>query len=270
MDEKPTRIKKKINLLGDPGVGKTSLILRFVKNVFGDEYLKTIGTNVYTKEVEFSGGEVKLVIQDIMGETQYTSVQEGAFLGSTGAIAVVDIVRPETLSSLVENWLPRYYESTDENNPVVLAVNKFDLEDKKITPRELDEFYEEFESTIFTSAKTGRNVEYMFKSMAPKVAHSMEISVKDLDDIIGAKELETPQDLLDALLTCCSLSGKMSHRERERLLEDSGIIKYDLEGELFDLNEDDVLEFACKLVDWYKKEGDEDTVTVVNKAVDRY
>jgi len=153
-------IKRKVNLIGEHGVGKTSLILRFVENVFGEEYLKTVGTNVYTKKVPVTGSEVKLVMYDIMGESDFKSVQDMAFEKSTGAIAVADITREETLYKLIDDWLPKYRKSAVHNAPVVLAVNKIDLEDQEITKEEVVENVLHYFNTIFfTSAKTGENVE---------------------------------------------------------------------------------------------------------------
>ncbi|MFO7992233.1 MAG: Rab family GTPase [Thermoplasmata archaeon] len=263
-------VKKKVNLLGDPGVGKTSLMLRFVRNVFGERYLKTIGTNIYTKDVEFSGGKVKLIIQDIMGEIEFNLVQERAFIGSTGAIAVVDIQRPETLDSIMYNWIPRYKEKTSGENPIMLAVNKFDLEGKMISPDELQDVYHLFESTVYTSAKTGRNVEYLFNRTASEIAYNIQISTKDVDDIMSMKNIDTPFELLDALLVCISLASRMPYKVKDKFLRESHIDKFDLEGDRHPIKENNVMAFAKRLIEWYQEKGEEQTVETIREMLLKY
>ncbi|MFW6142007.1 MAG: Rab family GTPase [Candidatus Saliniplasma sp.] len=263
-------VKRKVNLLGAPGVGKTSLVMRYVKNVFGDEYLKTIGTNIYTKDVSFEEGDIKLIIQDIMGEKGFKNVQEGAFKGSTGAIAVADITRTESLNNLLNEWLPRYKRLSSDENPILLAVNKFDIEEKNITTEHLEDVYTVFDHVVFTSAKTGRNVEYLFKELASRVIYNIQLSPKDIEDIVMTYELNTPKELLDALLSISSYFGDMPYDIREGLLEDSGINKFDLDEEIFSIEEGSVLKFANVLMYWYDEKGVERAQNLIEKVLDKY
>lgn len=269
--------KKKVNLLGDPSVGKTSLIMRFVNSVFGDHYLKTIGTNVYTKTVEIPGANIKLIVNDIMGEKAYRSVQQGAFLGSTGAIAVADITRKETLDNIIDDWIPRYQDMSNDKNPVVLAINKFDLEDKEITPEILEEKSEYFSGYFFTSAKTGRNVEECFKKLASDVAPNLQLEVEDIEDIVLSKTICTTKDLIDGLLAYASGIGDMPYEKREEILKDSGIDKYSLDQkdeldlEIYgDVNEEDAINFAEGLKTWYLEHGDEYSAEAIQTLVKKY
>ncbi len=263
-------VKKKINLLGDQGVGKTSLILRYVNNVFGEEYLKTIGTNIYTKDISFKDTDVKLIIQDIMGESGFKSVQRGAFKGSTGAIAVADITRSNTLKCLIEDWLPVYREHASQDNPIILAVNKFDLKEKKITLNQLEDAYQHFDHVLFTSAKTGRNVEYMFKYLASKVVYNLQLSSKDVEDIVFERELDNPKDLLDTLLAISSDIGDMPYDVREEIFEKSGIDKFDLDEDIFSIKEHDVIKFANLLIDFYKEDGDDASRGLIKEIINKY
>ncbi|MFO7992465.1 MAG: Rab family GTPase [Thermoplasmata archaeon] len=263
-------IKKKVNLLGAPGVGKTSLILQFVKSVFGDEYLKTIGTNIYTKNIELEDGDVKLVIHDIMGEEMYNTVREGAFLGSTGAIAVADITRPETLDALLNDWVPMYYERCSRDNPIILAVNKFDLDNKMIDSDDLKSKADEFGMTFYTSAKDGKNVDVAFKILASKVAGNLQLSIQDIEDIVENREISSPRELLDVIFAYISEIGQMPYSEREKILAESGIQKFDLEEEIEGIKEEDVLDYADKLMDWFEKEGKDYPKEIIQDAVDKY
>ncbi len=268
--------KRKINLLGDVSVGKTSLVLRYVKNIFGDEYLKTIGTNVYKKQLNFEGGKVVLMINDIMGEKTFRSVQEGAFRASTGAIAVADITRPDSYDNLLEDWLPRYKRFTEEDNsiknrsiPMILAVNKYDLADEEMIEEWEGRSYEPFDDIIFSSAKTGKNVEYIFRSLATRVQHDIRFSLKDMKEVIRRRTVETPGDLLDVMLALCSFLGDIPYERMEDILAESGIDKFGLvKGH--EIKEIEVLKFTDKLLNIYKKDGDEYAISIIEMALDMY
>ena len=111
-------IKKKVNLLGSPSVGKTSLVLRFVNDMYDEKYLKTIGTNIYTKNVKAMGTDIKLIIHDIMGEKSYESVQKTTFNKSDGAILVADVTDRNTLDELMDYWIPRYRDIAGDDKPM--------------------------------------------------------------------------------------------------------------------------------------------------------
>ncbi len=269
--------KKKVNLLGDTAVGKTSLILRFVKSVFGEEYLKTIGTNVYTKEVSITGANVKLIINDIMGEKAYRAVQKGAFMGSTGAIAVVDVTRKETLDGLIDDWLPRYWELADRSNPIILAVNKDDLPDKEINLEILEDYSEYFCDVFFTSAKVGDNVEECFKTLAEEVAPNLQIRIQDIEDIIHSKTISNNKELIDALLAYASELGDMPYEKREEILVESGIDKFLLDQkdevalEIFgDVGDEEAVRFGKLLMYWYQENEDEYSASAVQRLLDKF
>src|SRR5207249_1578112 len=99
----PDFIKRKILLLGDASVGKTSLIRRFVVDKFSDDYITTIGTKVTKKDLRFDQGnrtvDLSMMIWDVLGQKGYKGIQESAFRGARGVILVFDLTRPETKAS---------------------------------------------------------------------------------------------------------------------------------------------------------------------------
>ncbi|MBS3815975.1 MAG: GTP-binding protein [Candidatus Thermoplasmatota archaeon] len=261
--------KRKVNLLGEAGVGKTSLTLRFVKDIFGEEYLKTIGTNIYTKEVPVTGSEVKLVIHDIMGDTDFDTVRETAFEKSTGAIAVADCMRKESLDKLIEDWLPKYKEAAVDNAPIILAVNKVDLEDHEITEEVVTDeapFY--FDSVFYTSAKMGKNVEDMFKELGFRAVYNKPSLARKGEDIVTMdKRIDDPRKLMSALLTYASTKGDMSYSTREEIFEQSGIDKFSLNEEM---SEDNTLSFADGLIEWYEEDDDTESAKAVRNLLEKY
>ncbi|MFW5945782.1 MAG: GTP-binding protein [Candidatus Natronoplasma sp.] len=262
-------IKRKVNLLGESGVGKTSLILQFVKNVFGEEYLKTVGTNVYTKKVPVTGSEVKLVMYDIMGEADFESVREMAFENSTGAIAVADITREETLYKLIDNWLPKYRRSAVDNAPIILTVNKIDLEDQEITREDVvDNVLSYFDAVFFTSAKTGENVEDLFHELGFRTMYRRTSPVRHAEDIVTIyKMIDTPKKLISGLLTYASDLGSMLYSTMDDLIDQTGINKFSMAEEI---TEDKALKFGERLMRWYEDNDDLKSASTVRRLIEKY
>jgi len=246
--------KRKINLLGDTSVGKTSLTIRYVKNIFGDEYLKTIGTNVYTKKIQLDDKILKLVIHDIMGEKDYTAVQEGAFQNSNGAIAVADMTDEDTLDSLVDYWLPRYHEIAGAEKPVALAVNKSDLQERQITTEKIKSLKENFDSYAYTSAKMDLYVEKLFEDIGKRSLDTEAHRKKDIKNIVMEHDISSPNELVNAALALSSEMRLMPYKTREEILEDSFINKFALEEEI---PESRALFFVSSLSNWYQSRADE-------------
>lgn len=162
-------VSSKICLIGDGGVGKTSLIGRYVHDKFDAKYLQTIGTKVSRKEIVFdctqSQVEVNLgaMIWDIMGQKAFRSLlQDAYFHGANGIIAVCDLTQRQTLESLNE-WIDSITQVAGKI-PTVILANKSDLNDEKqFGEDELRMLAESLDSPfLYTSAKTGENVDDAF------------------------------------------------------------------------------------------------------------
>lgn len=163
-------IKRKILLLGDEAVGKTSLIRKFVMDKFDDKYIATIGTKVTKKELELeSYGEdvfLTLMIWDVLGQKGYKTIQTASFRGADGVILVCDFTRKDTMTSLEEYWLPNIRKALRKQRMVFVA-NKSDLKEKaEFTLNDLQTMATRYKSESFaSSAKTGENVEDLFLAL---------------------------------------------------------------------------------------------------------
>jgi small GTP-binding protein len=164
--------KLKICIIGDVGVGKTSLIRRYVLDVFDDKYIATIGTKVTKREMEIKDPEtgapqnVILLIWDIMGQPSFREVlREAYFYGVEGALAVCDVTSKESLGEL-RYWI-KAMTSTTGKVPIVFLGNKCDLRDETRVPyQDLEVFAKKQNSpALLTSAKTGYNVEQAFTTI---------------------------------------------------------------------------------------------------------
>jgi len=157
---------KKVILLGDGAVGKTSLIRQFVFDKFGDEYITTVGTKVTKKEMRLSGTEVTLTIWDVLGQQDFSRVQHRAFQGAHGMMLVLDLTRPETYQSWLQYWIPECMKITGAI-PLIALGNKADLVNgRKVSGDMMAAFGERFACNVYdTSAKTGIHVEEAFTRM---------------------------------------------------------------------------------------------------------
>ena len=179
LEAKP--IKLKLCLVGECAVGKTSLIRRYVLDQFDDTYIGTIGTKVTKREIKIPHPEngrmvdIHLLIWDIIGEPAFRMlVQESYFFGAQGMIAVCDFTRKDTLSAL-EGWMESAQGITGEI-PTVFLANKCDLEhEQQMELNELKGLASRYEKAMAysSSAKTGLNVELVFKTLSEKVLEDM-------------------------------------------------------------------------------------------------
>ncbi|MHA2038101.1 MAG: GTP-binding protein [Promethearchaeota archaeon] len=157
--------KFKITLFGPGGVGKTSLLLRYIKDYFKDDLKKTIGSTFLIKDVDIDGKSVRLLLWDIGGQPQFHKLRTIYFKGSNGALGVFDLSSNQTLLK-IPGWISSIKKTVKRTIPMILLGNKVDLE------REVDR--EEAEDSakrlgcqyLETSAKTGENVEKAFELVA--------------------------------------------------------------------------------------------------------
>ncbi len=191
------RIKRKILLLGDGAVGKTSLIRRFVVDKFSDDYITTIGTKVTKKDLRIESPgratDITFMIWDVLGQRGYRNIQESSFQGAKGALLVYDVSRPDTLRSVSEYWIPHLIEIT-KPIPLVLVGNKVDLcKDRTSAREQLEDTMEQLRVNGFlSSAKTGENVEACFACLAKAVTLETESRVRRGERV----EEDVPNELI--------------------------------------------------------------------------
>jgi Ras-related protein Rab-32 len=161
-----TTYKGKCVILGDSAVGKTSLISCFVEHKMPSDYLPTIGTNLYVKEIQPSQNvHFQLTCWDIAGEKKWTAMRKLYYKGAMGVFMVADVTRPSTFDSLVEYWLKDLKENC-EDVPIVLLANKDDLEND-LDDAILNSVAEMLNAVGYyrTSAKTEQNVNDAFLTL---------------------------------------------------------------------------------------------------------
>ena len=155
-------IAKKVLLIGSFGVGKTSLIRRFVTNEFSEDYISTIGVRVSTKIIKFNNEEIKLLIWDVAGINDNEDIPKAYFLGSSAAMFVFDLAREETYND-IESQVETIKNLSNLKNITVVG-NKKDL----LTSDQIEQIKKTISISvdIITSAKEDENVEDAFIKLA--------------------------------------------------------------------------------------------------------
>jgi len=158
-------LQKKICMLGSYGVGKTSLVGRFVHSIFSDKYQSTIGVKVDRKRIQIDGQDVNMLLWDLHGDDEFQRVRASYLRGMTGYILVVDSTRSESLQVAVD--LHKLAVDTVGEIPFIVLINKCDLTDDWELDHEVLSGLEN-QSWILhqTSAKTGTLVNESFELLA--------------------------------------------------------------------------------------------------------
>ncbi|MFQ5910211.1 MAG: Rab family GTPase [Thermoplasmata archaeon] len=167
-----TIVKLKICLVGDSAVGKTSLVRRYVKDQFNDEYLKTVGAKVAKKTVTIPWNgtmiRVDMILWDIAGMGGMDSVFRRDYLwGTQGVLAVCDATDDKTISR-VGGWVKAVRELAGDV-PIQVVINKADADDASVSNDPRVPRVDSNISWIRTSAKTGDNVERAFYELAKSI-----------------------------------------------------------------------------------------------------
>lgn len=161
-------IQKKICLLGAFAVGKTSLVSRFVKSIYSDEYLTTVGVKVDKKPVTLGDKEVNLIVWDLAGEDEFQKVSMDYLRGAAGYLLVADGTRLGTLETA--RMLRQRVADNVGEIPFVFIVNKNDLSAEwEIDDQAIADCQAAGWTVIRSSAKTGEGVEEAFKLLAEKI-----------------------------------------------------------------------------------------------------
>jgi small GTP-binding protein len=166
--QKGIAVQKKICLLGGFSVGKTSLVKRYVESIFSETYITTVGVKIDKKTVALPDRSVTLILWDIAGEDDISSMRMSYLRGLAGYLLVADGTRPSTLD--VAMSLRRRVEAEHGQMPFALLVNKNDLKDKwAFGTSDLEALARDGWWVRTTSARSGEGVEAAFSGLAARL-----------------------------------------------------------------------------------------------------
>lgn len=162
-------LQKKICMLGGYGVGKTSLIRRFVESAFSETYLTTVGVKIDKKTVALADRTITLILWDVAGEDDISPLKMSYVRGASGYVLVADGTRQPTLDVALS--IRQRVEAEYGVLPFVLLLNKSDLREQwQIAAPTLEELPAKGYSARLSSARTGEGVEQAFRDLAAAVA----------------------------------------------------------------------------------------------------
>ncbi len=156
---------KKVVLIGHFGVGKSSLIKRFVENVFSDNYIVTIGVHISKKSIEIDGKELTFVLWDIEGKDDLKKVRPAYLIGTSGFIYVIDPTRVQTYQNFEEEF--NFIQTSFPDAKIVTVANKSDLINKNDFQNSIKEY--NLKIDFMSSAKTGDFVNEMFLEIGKEI-----------------------------------------------------------------------------------------------------
>lgn len=167
----------KLVLIGDSGVGKSCLLLRFADDNFTDSYISTIGVDFRFRTITIDDKTVKLQIWDTAGQERFRTITSAYYRGADGIIMVYDVTSAESFDH-VEEWLSEVDRYANESTVKLLVGNKADLiEEKQVAEETAQSFSEKLGIPFLeTSAKTATNVDAAFLTMAKELIKTREAS----------------------------------------------------------------------------------------------
>jgi len=177
----------KLLLIGDSGVGKSCLLLRFSDDSFTPSFITTIGIDFKIRTIELEGKRIKLQIWDTAGQERFRTITTAYYRGAMGILLVYDVTDEKSFSN-IRNWIRNIEQHATENVNKMLVGNKCDMVDKRVVEAErgkalADEYNIKF---METSAKSSINVEEAFITLAKDIKKRLIDSQEPVgnDDVV--------------------------------------------------------------------------------------
>ncbi|XP_065884995.1 ras-related protein Rab-8A-like [Dysidea avara] len=165
----------KLLLIGDSGVGKTCILVRFSEDAFNSTFISTIGIDFKIRTVEIDGKKIKLQIWDTAGQERFRTITTAYYRGAMGIMLVYDVTHEKSFDN-IRNWIRNIEENAAADVEKMILGNKCDLSDSRVVSKERGQMLADEHSIKFmeTSAKASINVEEAFLALAKDIKAKME------------------------------------------------------------------------------------------------
>ena len=171
----------KILLIGDSGVGKSSIMTRYIDGHFSETFISTIGVDFKIRNVEVEGKNIKLQVWDCAGQERFRSITSSYYRGAHGVLLVYDITDRSTFESL-NHWYDEVDKLCNFSSEIFIIGNKSDMEDRKVNYEDGEKFAESLDCRFTeTNEKEDQNVEKIVNQMAENL-YQKELKKKELKD----------------------------------------------------------------------------------------
>ena len=176
----------KVVLVGESGVGKTSIITQFIDQTFQEDIQSTTGGTFSTKSVVCDGGKIlKFEIWDTAGQEKYRSLTTMFYKDANAAVMVYDVTRKDSFEEIKNYWSNQIKDNSPENIILAIAANKSDLiEQETVDEGEARNFAKELNAIfVTTSAKSSEGINSLFEEIAKKYSGATNITIKEEEDV---------------------------------------------------------------------------------------
>ena len=200
----------KVVLVGESGVGKTSIITQFIDQTFQEDQQSTTGGTFSTKSVVCDNGKtLKFEIWDTAGQERYRSLTKMFYKDANAAVLVFDITRQDSFEELQNYWAQQIKECSPPQIILAVAANKSDLIGKEAVDEEQSRAFANELGAIYvsTTATTVESINELFIEIAKKYTNATDIKIKGDDEV-----QEQPEDKNDNV----KLSKEKTNEKRER------------------------------------------------------
>jgi len=194
----------KLLLIGDSGVGKSCLLLRFADDTYTESYISTIGVDFKIRTIELNGKTIKLQIWDTAGQERFRTITSSYYRGAHGIIVVYDVTDQVSFNN-VKQWLQEIDRYACENVNKLLVGNKSDLVTKKVVDMNTAKEFADGLGIPFleTSAKNATNVEQAFILMATEIKNRMQAAAPTTNAKQNVIKPGLSQPIKDDKTGCC-------------------------------------------------------------------
>ena len=170
-------------VIGDSGVGKSNILLRYINNTFSEEFKTTVGVEFGAKNIEINNNIYRIQIWDTAGQENFRSIARAYYKNSVCACIVYDITNQSSFKS-IQSWIDDCIKQTSKSVLLILIGNKNDLKDMREVRYEEGEEFAKSHKMIFleTSAKTGDNISQIFERSVLQIDKNISENKYDLEN----------------------------------------------------------------------------------------
>lgn len=199
----------KILLIGASNVGKSSIMSRYVDNIFNESYISTIGVDFKIKTLEINNKIIKLQIWDTAGQERFKSITSSYYRGSSCIIVVFDLSDNNSFTDTMNIWLEEIKKNNEKNGSTPLIYIVGNKSDKKINVNNIDMMKYKLEKLelgeinyLEVSAKNNTNIEYLFETLSEKLMKKHHILLEEKNNIIIGSNLVSTQLIDNTYCNC--------------------------------------------------------------------
>jgi Ras-related protein Rab-1A len=183
----------KFVLIGDSGVGKSSLLLRYVEDIFNENYISTIGVDFKIKTIKIDGKVAKMQIWDTAGQERFRTITSSYYRGAHGIIIVYDVTDQMSFNN-INQWIVEVTRYAGYDVDKLIVGNKCESSDRVVSYNDAKKYADDLNiSFIETSAKKSINVEEIFTTIASQIKEKMPMSMLNSETkiIVVGEKLES-------------------------------------------------------------------------------